>query len=115
MLNLINNGITKDSRREFVEQTNDYKLQDLGGYTSLGGIFIDIDEDGRLDILLQKKSETTAHTDLLAVYNNYVKDTFFLKALMVDSTNAYGNALSGVSYRLIVTDLNDNKLVVIGS
>ena len=34
---------------------------------------------------------------------------------MVNTVNAYGNALSGPSYRLIVTDLNDEKFVVIGS
>ncbi|CDW88409.1 UNKNOWN [Stylonychia lemnae] len=108
------NGITKDSRRELSEQTGDYKIQDIAGLTSTGGAFIDIDEDGRIDVLLQKTSDKQI-TDLLCVYNNYVKDTFFLKALMVNTVNAYGNALSGPSYRLIVTDLNDEKFVVIGS
>lgn len=82
--------------------------------TSTGGVFIDIDEDGRIDVLLQKVADSGL-TDLLCVYNNYVKDTFFLKALMVNQVNQYGNALSGPSYRLIVTDLNDEKFVVIGS
>ena len=44
-----------------------------------------------------------------------MKDTFFLKALMVNTLNSYGNVLSGPSYRLIVTDLSDEKSVVIGS
>ena len=82
--------------------------------TSTFGVFIDIDEDGRIDVLLQKPSDQGT-TDLLCIYNNYVKDTFFLKALMVNTVNAYGNVISGPSYRLIVTDLNDEKSVVIGS
>jgi integrin alpha FG-GAP repeat containing protein 1 len=59
----------------------------------------------------------------LCIYNNYVKDTFFLKALMVNTVDPnsdktktmYGNGLSGANYRLVVTDLNDNKFVIIGS
>jgi len=54
-------------------------------------------------------------TDLLCIYNNYVKDSFFLKALMVNTEGMYGNGLSGPSYRLVVTDLNDNKFVICGS
>ena len=75
---------------------------------------MDIDEDGRIDVLLQKVNDKGL-TDLLCVYNNFVKDTFFLKAMMVNKENQYGNALSGPSYRLVVTDLNDEKFVVIGS
>jgi len=52
---------------------------------------------------------------LLCVYNNYVKDTFFLKALMVNSLTSYGAANIGTSYRFVATDLNDNKLVVLGT
>lgn len=109
------NGINKDSRREFFEQINDYKLHDLTKEVSTAAVFMDIDEDGRIDVLLQRKSTKGDHTDLLCIYNNYVKDTFFLKALMVNTLDQYGNALSGPSYRLVVTDLNDNKFVIIGS
>lgn len=41
-----------------------------------------------------------------------MKDHFFIKALMVGSSSQYGDAVSGASYRLVVTDLNDAKFVV---
>jgi len=67
-----------------------------------------------LDILLQTKGNGAS--ELLCVYNNYVKDTFFVKALMVaNQVGIYGDAASGTSYRLIVTDLNDNKFVVMAA
>lgn len=47
-----NNGLTKESRREFVETTGDYKIQDIAGLVSTGGVFADVDEDGRIDVLL---------------------------------------------------------------
>ena len=50
----------------------------------------------------------------MCIYNNYVKDHFFIKALMVGS-NQYGDAVSGASYRLVVTNLNDVKFVVLAS
>ena len=107
------NGISKDSKREFVEQTSDYSLKDLALTSSSVGHFVDIDDDGRIDMLLQRK--TSEHTDLLCIYNNYVKDAFFLKALMVNTLDEYGNGLTGANYRIIVTDLNDQKFVVTGS
>jgi integrin alpha FG-GAP repeat containing protein 1 len=76
---------------------------------------VDIDEDGRIDLMVNKPDSTTYLTNLISIYNNYVKDTFFLKALMVNTLNQYGNAISGASYRIICTDLNDNKFVVISS
>ena len=67
-----------------------------------------------MDILLQSKS--TFVNQILCIYNNYVKDTFFVKALMVsNSVGIYGDAISGASYRLIVTDLNDQKFVVMAT
>jgi integrin alpha FG-GAP repeat containing protein 1 len=77
-------------------------------------VFLDIDEDGRLDILVQRNT-SSGHSELLCIYNNFVKDTFFIKALMINTPSKYGDAAVGSSYRLIVTDLNDNKFVVIGS
>ena len=53
---------------------------------------------------------------ILCIYNNYVKDAFFVKALMISNVvGVYGDATSGSSYRLIVTDLNDEKFVVIAT
>jgi hypothetical protein len=77
------------------------------------GVFTDIDEDGRIDMLLQKNDN--GKTDIVSVYNNIVKDTFFIKALMINTNNLYGDTVFGASYRFVVTDLNDYKFVVVGS
>lgn len=58
---------------------------------------------------------SSGKTEITAIYNNYVKDTFFIKALMVNTAEKYGDAATGTSYRLIATDLNDNKFVILGS
>ena len=97
------------SRRFFQQQSSDYNLSRFAQNSSTLAVFYDVDEDGRLDILLQKGNE-----ELVCVYNNYVKDTFFIKALMVNTENSYGDSSTGASYRLIATDLNDNKFVIIG-
>ncbi len=49
------------------------------------------------------------------IYNNFVKDSFFLKAMMVNTFDYYGDLAIGASYRFIATDLSDDKLVVIGT
>ena len=76
---------------------------------------MDIDEDGRLDIIIQKKNMQSGLIEIQCIYNNYVKDTFFIKAMMVNTAGMYGDFCIGSAYRLIVTDLNDNKFVVIGN
>jgi hypothetical protein len=35
--------------------------------------------------------------------------------MMVNTFGGYGDTAAGASYRLIATDLNDNKFVIIGS
>ena len=47
--------------------------------------FVDIDEDGRLDILIQKKNMSSGIVEVECIYNNFVKDTFFVKAMMVNT------------------------------
>lgn len=58
---------------------------------------------------------TSGLIEVECIYNNFVKDTFFVKAMMVNTQGMYGDSAFGTNYRLIVTDLNDNKFVVIGS
>ena len=68
-----------------------------------------------MDVFLQVKG-SNGKNQLLCIYNNYVKDAFFVKALMISNVvGVYGDATSGASYRLIVTDLNDEKFVVIAT
>ena len=54
------------------------------------------------------------------LYNNIVSDNFFIKALSVNSElkksqNVYNDYTIGASYRFVVTDMQDNKLVMVGS
>jgi len=93
-------------------------LSKAAGKTGELVTFIDIDEDGRLDLLLQKT--TNGKPEIVILYNNIVSDSFFLKALAVNSklsknNNFYGNNGIGTSYRFVVTDLDDNKYVSVGA
>lgn len=45
--------------------------------------YIDIDDDGKLDFILQK--ETDQVPEIKVIYNNIVSDNFFMKALSVNS------------------------------
>ena len=80
--------------------------------------FMDIDDDGKLDFVLQKKEQGVPQVKIL--YNNIVSDNFFIKALSVNSElkksqNVYNDYTLGASYRFVVTDMQDNKLVMVGS
>lgn len=104
------------SRRYF--EVNPFEYNTLHDFTQAStslSAFVDIDEDGRLDLLIQKKNVISGQVEVYCIYNNYVKDTFFIKAMMVNTQGMYGDSSIGSSYRLIVTDLNDNKFVVIST
>jgi len=54
------------------------------------------------------------------LYNNVVSDNFFMKAASVNSElkksqNIYNDYVVGSSYRFVITDLDDKKLVMVGS
>lgn len=94
------------------------EMTQIAGNTAQLITFMDIDEDGRLDFLIQELSDNVP--SLKMVYNNIVSDSFFIKALMLNSKqeksdNIYGDNSMGVSFRFVVTDLDDQKYVVAGS
>lgn len=93
---------------------------------------IDIDEDGRIDIVMQ--SRQSSHVDLQVIYNNvYLDSYFFIKAMMlydtIDLNEAekesnsflnkpiprFGKIVSGASFRFVMTPMDDNKIVMAGS
>lgn len=92
---------------------------------------VDIDEDGKLDILCQKYSEKYAGLhDIEIIYNNQYLDSFFLKALMIIdhshstslhpdsfqlSERRYGDMSIGATFRFVTTDYFDKKTVRTGS
>jgi len=54
------------------------------------------------------------------LYNNIVSDNFFIKALAVNSElkksmNVYNDYAIGASYRFVITDMQDNKLITTGA
>ena len=95
------------------------KIGSEAGSTGELVTFLDLDEDGRLDIIIQKTDENGLPS-LDVLYNNIVTDNFFVKALLVNSKqekndNVFGNSAVGATYRFVVTDMKDHKLVRVGS
>ncbi|WFD37336.1 uncharacterized protein MJAP1_000280 [Malassezia japonica] len=85
--------------------------------------FVDLDEDGTLDILVQSLQGTQLRTSLARdvhfVQNNYFHDAFFLKTLTLNAAcrgrcepqegrpfEPWGAGLSGASYKFAVLDPN---------
>lgn len=94
------------------------KVIQMAGDTANYFTFIDIDDDGKLDFFLQQTIDGVPQLKLL--YNNVVTDNFFLKALSVNSQfkksqNIYNDYTIGASYRFVITDMDDTKLITVGS
>lgn len=71
---------------------------------------IDIDEDGRMDIIVQKTQNGVQSLGI--IYNNFQFDSFFIKAMMLSQTGdpndlLFGAVTSGASFRFAVTTLED--------
>ena len=82
----------------------------MAGSDSAFVSFIDLDDDGKLDFVLQKESASDPQVKML--YNNIVSDNFFIKALSVNSelkksNNVYNDYTVGASYRFVITDMED--------
>jgi len=74
--------------------------------------FIDIDEDGNLEYIVQQQSASTNTPYLTMIYNNVRTENFFVKALLINqkenkSLISYGDNGVGISYRFSYTDPND--------
>lgn len=48
--------------------------------------------------------------EISAIYNNFAKDAFFLKARVI-SDESIGNTLYSASFRCVLTDLDDQKFI----
>jgi hypothetical protein len=92
---------------------------------------VDVDEDGKLDIICQTFSTTDSKFDLKFIYNNKYLDSFFLKGLMVfkhqgldeatqelatpgDGEKRLGDMAVGASLRFVTTSISDVKVVRAG-
>lgn len=92
-------------------------VEQLAGDNAVMIVPIDIDEDGRMDILVQKSGKS----GYSLIYNNYDIDSFFIKAIFMsqlsDNQNdrMFGAITTGATFRYIVTTLDDKKFVRVAS
>ncbi|KAF8638878.1 hypothetical protein AX17_001933 [Amanita inopinata Kibby_2008] len=85
--------------------------------------FVDMDEDGTLDILVQRTGDS-GHGKISFIQNNFYYDAFFLKAIVLNGacdngwcygTNAtqryhpFGVSYSGASYKYTVLDTSGHR------
>lgn len=87
---LLNQENEETGAREFTNVRKDddsllYKIISTAGSTGDLVTFVDIDENGRLDVIVQKFDETTQAPTLVVLYNGVITDNFFMKALFVNS------------------------------
>lgn len=118
------NTCNKDaqSQRQFsqeadeVDSFNSALVTQQAGPSAVMIVPIDIDEDGRIDILVQKAGSSYS---LELIYNNMFYDSFFIKAMMVsqnqEEEQKFGSITTGGTFRFIVTTLDDKKFVRVAS
>ncbi|KAJ7368771.1 hypothetical protein DFH08DRAFT_762818 [Mycena albidolilacea] len=85
--------------------------------------FLDMDEDGTLDIMVQRTG-TLGHGNVLFVQNNFYYDAFFLKAIVLNGAcgngwcygpngtekyHPFGVSYSGASYKYTVLDTTGGR------
>ena len=93
---------------------------------------IDVDEDGRMDIIAQSKDKK-GKGKILFLYNYFINESaFYLKSMMLFETkkpgeeekslvdqifkeDQFGQLATGASFRFVITDTNDKKHVLAGS
>jgi len=87
-------------RRTF-NQNNTYVLPPNNSYYAS---FMDLDENGQLDVLI-----VTQENSLIGYFNNYNYDVFFLKSVTLRVKNKFTTNEIGTNYRYITTNLNGNR------
>ncbi|KAG5717871.1 T-cell immunomodulatory protein [Termitomyces sp. T112] len=85
--------------------------------------FLDVDEDGTLDIMIQRTGDA-GHGNIIFVQNNYYYDAFFLKAIVLNGAcdngwcyspngseryHPFGVSYSGASYKYTVLDTSGHR------
>ncbi|GAA6006356.1 hypothetical protein JCM10207_000615 [Rhodosporidiobolus poonsookiae] len=111
-------GETKRARRAFrVLSEGAEALAKLRDVESAS--WVDMDDDGSLDILIQRSGNTGAARTPIFIKNNYFHDAFFLKAMVLNGAcqgwcegreegegryRPYGSSYSGASFKFTVLD-----------
>ncbi|KAG9010523.1 hypothetical protein FRB94_010289 [Tulasnella sp. JGI-2019a] len=119
---LPNNGRCAKGRRSFELVTHNVEaLASINDARSVS--FLDMDEDGTLDILVQRTGMQTFEK-LTFIQNNFFYDSFFLKAIVlngacdgwcqpINSTepkyHPFGVSYSGATYKYTVIDTNGGR------
>ncbi|GAA5874252.1 hypothetical protein JCM8547_007805 [Rhodosporidiobolus lusitaniae] len=82
-------------------------------------VWVDMDDDGSLDILVQRSGNSGAARNPIFIKNNYFHDAFFLKAMVLNGAcsswcdgreagegryRPYGSSYSGASFKFTVLD-----------
>lgn len=110
------------ARRGWKEATRGVEpLQSIGD--ARGVAFLDMDEDGTLDILVQRTGEQ-GQGNILFVQNNFYYDAFFMKAIVLNGAcgsgwcvspngsekyHPFGVSYSGASYKYTVLDTSGRR------
>ena len=74
--------------------------------------FFDLLQDASLDILLVTKNDD-GETSLQALYNNMELNNFFIRMKMI-TDELVASPINSASFRCVVTQLNDRKIIVQG-
>eukprot|EP01102_Stenamoeba_stenopodia_P008785 TRINITY_DN2564_c0_g1_i4.p1 TRINITY_DN2564_c0_g1~~TRINITY_DN2564_c0_g1_i4.p1 ORF type:complete len:629 (-),score=105.35 TRINITY_DN2564_c0_g1_i4:1706-3592(-) len=130
---LCGNDATEANHRTF-QFVNDDTTSALGNITNAyAATFIDLDEDGSLDILVLVDSALNGtkpgHKTIAALYNNIYVDAYFLKTLGLNGVcvswceggvsfpdpKPYGVNYPGGTFKFVVTDLVGTPRSAIGS
>ncbi|MBW0461143.1 hypothetical protein O181_000858 [Austropuccinia psidii MF-1] len=109
---------TYDHRRAFKPLT--YGVEALTSISDAKGVFfMDIDEDGSLDVVVQRAHKKEGSSRAISfIKNNFYSDAFFLKAIMLngacssrcsgkygqDEYRPYGVNYAGASYKFTIQD-----------
>ena len=115
--------------QRFFNFTNDYidennplnttSIVDYAGENSVMIIPFDVDEDGRMDVIVQTGGNKFG---LHLIYNNMIYDSYYIKAMMLSqeydnplNLDQYGAITTGATFRYLITSVDDVKSVRVAS
>jgi hypothetical protein len=93
------------------------EISENAGFSSTMLVPMDVDEDGKMDLLVQYKDPNTNEQTIGFMLNNMNYDAFFIKMQMkfpeqVETFPSPGNILVGPTFRFIMTSLEDDQQYV---
>ncbi|GAA5911057.1 FG-GAP repeat domain-containing protein [Sporobolomyces salmoneus] len=111
----------RTSRRRYEVVEGDAKgVEEMEKFTDVESVsWVDLDDDGSLDIVLQRSGQSGAARQINFIKNNFFNDAFFLKAMVLNGAckswceptepgqtryRPYGSSYSGASFKFTVLD-----------